>query len=103
MSAHWRAIDKALKEARNEGGNLRRKRALEPNAKTAAARALDEQIEACEKRVEGFVLARKVTDQHMRAGELSEPEKLQALPEPLRQLMQTLRLLAYRAETCTWR
>ena len=96
----WRTIDKALKKARNEVGHLRRKRALEPNAKTAAARALDEQIAACDKLVEGFVLARKVTDQHMRAGELSEPEKLQALPEPLRQLMQTLRMLAYRAETC---
>jgi len=96
----WRAIEKALKKARNEVGHLRRKRALEPNAKTPKARALEEQIEACDKRVEGFVLARKVTDQHMRAGELSEPEKLQALPEPLRQLMQTLRMLAYRAETC---
>ena len=96
----WRTIDKALKKARNEVGHLRRKRALEPNAKTAAARALDEQIAACDKLVEGFVLARKVTDQHMRAGELSEPEKLQALPEPLRQMMQTLRMLAYRAETC---
>ena len=96
----WRAIDKALKKARNEVGHLRRKRALEPNAKTPKARELDEQIEACDKLVEGFELARKVTDQHMLAGELSEPEKLQALPEPLRQLMQTLRMLAYRAETC---
>ena len=40
----WRTFDKALKKSRNEVGHLRRKRALEPNAETAAARALDEQI-----------------------------------------------------------
>jgi hypothetical protein len=96
----WRALNKALKQARNKVGHLRRKRALEPSAKTARARQLDEQIEACEELVQGFELARKATDEHMRAGDLSEPEKLQALPAPLRQLMQTLRMLAYRAETC---
>ena len=95
----WRAIDKALKQARNQVGHLRRKRALEPTAKTDAARQLDAQIGACDKLVEGFVLARQVTDKHMRAGALPEEEKLQALPAPLRQLMQTLRMLAYRAET----
>ena len=46
--------------------------------------------------MKGFELARKVTDNHLRAGELSAAEKL---PAPLRQLMQTLRMLAYHAET----
>ena len=96
----WRAIDKALKKARNKVGHLRRKRALEPSATTDRARQLDEQIEACDELVKGFELARQATDEHMLAGELSEPEKLQALPAALRQLMQTLRMLAYRAETC---
>ena len=45
------------------------------------------------------MLARQAAAQHMLAGELSPEEKLQALPAPLRQLMQTLRMLAYRAET----
>lgn len=96
----WRTINKALQQARNQVGHLRRKRALQPSAKTAQARALDTQIEACNQLVQGFELARKATDEHMRAGELSESEKLQALPAPLRQLMHTLRMLAYRAETC---
>ncbi len=99
LNPAWRAIDKALKQARNQVGHLRRKRALEPTAKTDAARQLDAQIGACDKLVEGFVLARQVADKHMRAGALPEEEKLQALPAPLRQLMQTLRMLAYRAET----
>ena len=73
---------------------------MEPSAKTDQARELDEQIEACDELVRGFFeLARKATGEHMRAGESSEPEKLQALPAPMRQLMQTLRMLAYRAET----
>ncbi len=96
----WRAINKALKQARDKVGQLRRKRASEPSAKTDRARQLDEQIEACDELVQGFELARQATDEHMLAGELSEPEKLQALPAPMRQLMQTLRMLAYRAETC---
>ncbi len=99
LNPAWRAIDKALKQARNQVGHLRRKRALELTAKTDAARQLDAQIGACDKLVEGFVLARQVADKHMRAGALPEEEKLQALPAPLRQLMQTLRMLAYRAET----
>ncbi|MCY4536026.1 MAG: hypothetical protein OXB91_11735, partial [Bryobacterales bacterium] len=96
----WRLIDKELKKARNKVGHLRRKRALQTDAQSTAALELDEQIAACEQQVEGLELARKVADKHMRAGELSDPEKLQALPAPLRELTQTLRMLAYRAETC---
>ncbi len=96
----WRTITKELKKARNKVGHLRRKLALQPTAKTDKARALQEQIAASEKLVEGFEVALKVTDEHMRAGDLSEAEQLQALPTPLRQLMHTLRMLAYRAETC---
>jgi len=96
----WRLIDKELKQARNKVGHLRRKRALQTDAQSAAALELDEQIAACEQQVEGLALARQVTDKHMRAGELSDPEKLQALPAALRELSQTLRMLAYRAETC---
>ena len=32
LNPAWRAIDKALKQARNQVGHLRRKRALEPTA-----------------------------------------------------------------------
>ena len=95
----WRQIDKALKQARNRVGHLRRKRALAASAEPDTARELDAQIQACEETVEGFAVALQVTDKHMPAGELSDEEKLQTLPAPLRLLMQTLRMLAYRAET----
>ena len=95
----WRQIDKALKQARNRVGHLRRKRALAASAEPDTAHELDAQIQACEETVEGFAVALQVTDKHMPAGELSDEEKLQTLPAPLRLLMQTLRMLAYRAET----
>ena len=62
-------------------------------------RALEARIQTCDQTIQGLLLARKVTDQHILAGELSPEARLQALPQPLRLLLDTLRLLAYRAET----
>ena len=95
----WRAIEKALKKERNAVGHLRRKRALEAAADSDAARELDARIQASEQAVEGLVRVRKRTAQHVRAGELTAEQRLQALPEPLRALTDTLRMIAYRAET----
>ncbi len=94
-----RTIGKALKQARNSVGNLRRKLALQADAGSAPARALEARIQTCDQTIQGLLLARKVTDQHILAGELSPEARLQALPQPLRLLLDTLRMLAYRAET----
>ena len=88
----WREIDKALKKQRNSVGHLRHKRALEPDARSAKARALDAQIQACDRAIEGLARARQAADHQLRAGQLSESERLQALPQPLRMLMGTLRM-----------
>ena len=95
----WREIEMALGKERNTVGHLRRKRALQRDANSDAARALDARIEACDRTIEGLVRAPQKADEHVRAGELSEAERLQALPAPLRLLMDTLRMTAYRAET----
>lgn len=92
----WRTLDKALKKERNTVGNLRRKRALLADAESTGARDLQARIEACDRTIAGLVLARKKTAEHVRAGDLSEADRLQAL---LRRLMDTLRMIAYRAET----
>lgn len=47
----------------------------------------------------GLEPASRVLPTHVRAGDLSEPEQLQALPGPSRRLMHPLRLLTYRAHT----
>ena len=95
----WRQIDKALKNERNSVGNLRRKRALESDPAGAGARALDARIQAFDRTIEGLVKARQTAEHHVQAGQLSQAERLQALPAPLRLLMDTLRMIAYRAET----
>ena len=95
----WRVLEKALKKERNTVGNLRRKRALPADAESAAARDLQARIAACDRTIAGLVLARKKTDEHVQAGDLSEAQRLQALSAPLRRLMDTLRMIAYRAET----
>ena len=95
----WCQIDKALKNERNTVGNLRRKRALETDPTGAGARELDARIQACDRTIEGLVKARQTAEHHVQAGQLSQAERLQALPAPLRLLMDTLRMIAYRAET----
>ena len=95
----WRASEKALKKERNAVGHLRRKRAAESDAASPAAVALDERIAASDRAIEGLVRARKSAPRHVRAGELTEAQRLQALPAPLRQLLDMLRMTAYRAET----
>ena len=72
---------------------------METDPAGAKARELDARIQACDRAIAGLVPARQTADQHVRACELSEAERLQALPQPLRRLMDTLRLIAYRAET----
>ena len=67
-----RTIGKALKQARNSVGNLRRKLALQADAGSAPARALEARIQTCDQTIQGLLLARKVTaHQHILAGELS--------------------------------
>lgn len=93
----WRMLDKELTKARSQAGHLRRKHALQ--ADPQAAQQLQARVEASEQTVAGLDYARRSVPQHIRADELSQDERLQALPAPLRQLLHTLRMLVYRAET----
>ena len=95
----WRRIDKALKQERNTVGHLRRKRAAQKDARSEAARELDTRIQACDRTIAGLERARRAADSHIQARDLPEGEKLQALPAALRQLHDTLRMIAYRAES----
>ena len=82
-----REIGKTLRKQRNAVGHLRRRRAAEDDA--GKARELDARIQACDEAVAGLV----------RVGGLTEEQRLQALPAPLRQLLEFLRMAASRAET----
>ena len=99
----WRLIRKALDKLRNKVGNLRRKLAREKARPSAGhadkVRALHSEIDATDRCIEGLEHAARHADEHVPAGELSPEERLMALPEPLRNLLDSLRMIAYRAET----
>ena len=82
-------------------GHLRRKPALESGAHPAKACEMDGRIKACDRDIESLVRGRQAADQYVRAGQRSESEKPQASPRPLRLLLDTLCMIAYRAETAT--
>ena len=95
----WREIDKVLKKQRNSLAHLRRKWALEPAPRFPRARALDAQIQACDRAIEGLVPARKAADHHVRAGQVSESERLQAPSAAAPADGHPACMIAYRAET----
>ena len=91
---------KALDKLRNKVGNLRRKLAREKARPSAGhadkVRALHSEIDATDRWIEGLEHAARHADEHVPAGELSPEERLMALPEPLRNLLDSLRMIAYR-------
>lgn len=91
LNPFCREIDEALKKERNPVGHLRRKRALEADPLSATARALSAQIKACGRAIEGLVRVRKTVAR----GSCWRPRGSRPCPT----LMDTLRVLAYRAET----
>ena len=75
------------------------KRALQADLKAPEVRQLKAQVTASEQTVAGFDHTRRSVLRNIRTGELSKAARVQALSAPLGQLMQTLRTLAYCAET----
>ena len=95
----WRWLERALRRLRGKAGHLHRKLAAERGARSEKALQLQAEVAAIERRITGLELARSDVQEHVRAGDLSPEERLQALPAPLRNLLDTLRMIAYRAET----
>ena len=95
----WRWLERALQRLRGKAGHLHRKLAAARDARSEKALKLQAEVAAVEQQIRGLELARSDVQQHVRAGDLSPEERLQALPAPLRNLLDTLRMIAYRAET----
>ena len=95
----WRWLERALRRLRGKAGHLHRKLAAERGARSQKALQLQAETAAIERRITGLELAKSDVQEHVRAGDLSPEERLQALPAPLRNLLDTLRMIAYRAET----
>jgi len=60
---------------------------------------LKEELEALENEVEALKSQRKVTNKHITLGELPESEKFKMLSHQGKHLIDTIKMIAYRAET----
>ena len=94
----WRYLDNAVTKYSRKCGELHRRRAQAKRGSPAAAK-LQAQLETAERRLEGLQIARRQLPRQVRVGELPANERPQALAEPLRVLLDAVRMLAYRAET----
>ena len=94
-----RAIDKQVRRLRGRMAQARNRLARERDAQSAKARETVDRIAAFEREIEELCTRRKSLPRRVLAGELAPQQRLEALPQPTRNLLDTLRMLAYRAET----
>ncbi len=99
-----RLLDRAVRRLRRRLGTLRNRIAdLRRRASTAKAekaiRRLEAEAEAMDTEREELKAARSETAPYVLAGELSEEERLHAIPEKEKLLLDIVRTVAYRAET----
>ena len=100
----WRDSEKQLRRLRAKLGMLRNKRdnhlkGTPSKSSAEAAEKVAEQIKAMEAECEELKRQRGEVPKKITVAELSEEEKLEALPSSEKLLMDTIRMIAYRAET----
>ena len=95
-----RALEKTIRQVRSRLSAARNRLAgalQEPNRDTATR--LEADAQALDERLEALRQERADTPTHVRAGDLSEQDRLDALPVGGRLFMDVVRMIAYRAET----
>ena len=91
-----RALDKALGRLRGKATALRNR--LFKAGKHPTRHALLAQLAEIEPEIGELAARRRSTPTHVAAGSLDETQRLDALPQPMRQFCDILRMIAYRAE-----
>ena len=100
----WRELDRRIRRQRQKLGTLRNRIAdLLDGAPSAtareSARLLEAQSQTLKAESETLKLRRRNTRKHIKVAELGEGEKLDALPDGEKLLLDIIRMIAYRAET----
>ncbi len=93
----WREADNLIRRLRGRSGQ-QQERLRRGRLKAEQEQELRREIEQHDDALDGAERHRGWTPKHVLAGELPEGLRYQALPRPMRYLMDTLRMLAYRAE-----
>ena len=95
----WRALHKELQSLRNKVAHRYRKLAGLSRDKPDEAHKLEFEIGVLDAEIDGLERRAHCSDEHVLAGELPAEHRLEALPESMRLLLDTLRMIACRAET----
>ncbi len=98
VNPQWRYLDNAVERRQAQLGTLHRRLAEAPRG-SQEAQDLKEQVATTSRYLEGLRTARREVDHWVRAGDLPEEDRLKALAEPMRGLLDAVRMIAYRAET----
>ena len=93
-----RLVDNTIRNQRGTLGRLHTQRARAGTA-SQKKRDLAGRVREAERDLQASEFARKRAPEPMWAGDLTAEQKLQALPAPLRQCHNTLRMIFYRAES----
>ena len=94
----WRSLNNAVERLRRRAGDLRLQLTKAPRG-SKQAQQLQADIQTADRHLEELRTARTESGRKMRAGDLSEEDRLQALTTPMRDLFDALRMIVYRAET----
>ena len=94
----WRALDKASRNLRRQRARLRN-RLADAAMKNKPTKALESEIGNLHSALESARANRTNTPTHCRAGDLDEDQQRDALPSRERLFLDTIRMIAYRAET----
>ena len=100
MNPVRRALEKSIRRVRSRLATVRNRlaEALQGPHRDSATR-LEADAEALAAELDGLKQRRPATPTHVRAGDLPEQDKLDALPIGERLFMDVVRMIAYRAET----
>ena len=94
-----RELEKEVRRLRARMAQMRNRLAREKDSQSQRATELREAIRAHEQGIEQRCARRAEVPKRVLAGSLEEEQRLDALARPTRELLDTLRMIVYRAET----
>ncbi len=102
VNPRWRANEKLIGKFLGRLKTVRNQQAkcAGNDAKAARQLKLAQEVQMLEGQLEEVRLEKKHTAKHVRAGDLDEAQRLDALPKAQRLFIDIIRMIAYRAETC---
>ncbi len=94
----WRRLKTAIAKLKNRLGHLTRRIDAQSKTTQPVGKLQTKKIDLA-KELQELCQTQKSLPEHVKAGDLSPSEQLEALPRPVRQFYDLIRMIVYRAET----